>query len=123
VPPYLLEILERVRHGADFMPFSQVDKQMAKELGPDWRRLFADFQEKPFAAASIGQVHQAVSLDGQKLAVKIQYPGVASGIDADIDNLISILNIGNLLPKGMFVQEFVSVSFCHKRLINHFLGC
>jgi aarF domain-containing kinase len=51
-----------------------------------------------------------VSLDGKKLAIKIQYPGVAAGIDADIDNLISILSVGGLLPKGMFIQEFVSVN-------------
>lgn len=56
VPPYLIDILERVRHGADFMPFSQVEKQMRKELGDNWRSRFASFEEKPFAAASIGQV-------------------------------------------------------------------
>lgn len=60
VPSYLVEILERVRHGADFMPFSQVDKQMTKELGSDWRSRFAEFDEKPFAAASIGQVIFAI---------------------------------------------------------------
>jgi aarF domain-containing kinase len=56
------------------------------------------------------QVHRAVSLDGKPLAIKVQYPGVANGIDADIDNLLSILKFGGLLPKGMFLQEFVSVS-------------
>jgi aarF domain-containing kinase len=114
--------LERVRAGADFMPFVQVDMQMKRELGNDWRTRFKEFSEKPFAAASIGQVHRAVALDGQRLAIKIQYPGVASGIDADIDNLISILNLGGLLPKGMFLQEFVAVS----SLIYSstcFLGC
>lgn len=48
-------------------------------------------------------------MDGKKLAIKVQYPGVAAGIDADIDNLISILSVGGLLPNGMFIQEFVSV--------------
>jgi aarF domain-containing kinase len=52
----LVDILERVRHGADFMPFAQVEKQMSKELGDNWRSRFASFEEKPFAAASIGQV-------------------------------------------------------------------
>lgn len=63
-----------------------------------------------------------MSLDGIKLAVKIQYPGVASGIDADIDNLISILSVGGLLPEGMFIQAFVSVrSF--QILLRRRLGC
>jgi aarF domain-containing kinase len=48
--------MERVRNGADFMPFVQVENQMRKELGEDWRNRFASFDDKPFAAASIGQV-------------------------------------------------------------------
>jgi len=73
---------------------------------------FSSFEDSPFAAASIGQVHKAVSLDGHKLAVKVQYPGVASGIDADVDNLIdlvSILQLGRFFPAGMFLDEFVTV--------------
>ncbi|KAI6240892.1 DNA-directed RNA polymerase [Aphelenchoides fujianensis] len=97
VPPYLLEIFE-------------LDAQMTNELGPDWRTKFSEFEERPFAAASIGQVHRAKSLEGIELAVKVQYPGVASGIDADIDNLMGILNMSGLLPKGMFIPEFVTVA-------------
>uniref|UniRef100_A0A1I7YTD8 ABC1 domain-containing protein n=1 Tax=Steinernema glaseri TaxID=37863 RepID=A0A1I7YTD8_9BILA len=110
VPPYLLEIFDRVRHSADFMPMKQVHKQLRKELGDDWRSKFADFDERPFAAASIGQVHKATTLDGRKVAVKIQYPGVAEGIDSDIDNLVTILNVGRLFPKGMFLNNFVTVA-------------
>ncbi|TMS36756.1 hypothetical protein L596_003845 [Steinernema carpocapsae] len=110
VPPYLLEIFDRVRHSADFMPMKQVHKQLQKELGDDWRSKFADFDERPFAAASIGQVHKATTLDGRYVAVKIQYPGVAEGIDSDIDNLVTILNVGRLFPKGMFLDNFVKVA-------------
>ena len=60
VPPYLLEIFERVRQGADFMPVSQVNTQMTAEMGNDWRSKFAEFEERPFAAASIGQVRLQV---------------------------------------------------------------
>lgn len=56
VPSYLLQIFERVRHSADFMPTHQVHKQMAHELGDNWRDHFKEFEDKPFAAASIGQV-------------------------------------------------------------------
>ncbi|ETN74063.1 ABC1 family protein [Necator americanus] len=107
VPAALLEIFERVRHSADFMPLKQVEKQMIASFGKDWRSQFRTFEDRPFAAASIGQVHKAVLLDGRKVAVKIQYPGVAEGIDSDIDNLVSVLSIGNLFPKGLFLEKFV----------------
>ncbi|PIO53083.1 hypothetical protein TELCIR_22310, partial [Teladorsagia circumcincta] len=55
VPAGLLEIFERVRQSADFMPLKQVDKQMTASFGSDWRSRFASFEERPFAAASIGQ--------------------------------------------------------------------
>lgn len=55
-------------------------------------------------------MHRAKGLDGRDVAVKIQYPGVADGIDADIDNLVSLLSVSGLLPKGMFIDEFVTVS-------------
>ncbi|CAD5217227.1 unnamed protein product [Bursaphelenchus okinawaensis] len=110
IPRYWLDIFDRVRHSADFMPIKQVKQQLAAELGPEWRTLFREFDEKPFAAASIGQVHKAVSLDGTKLAVKVQYPGVAEGIDSDIQNLVSVLKFGGLFPKGMYLEEFVNVA-------------
>uniref|UniRef100_A0A0N4Z1N3 ABC1 domain-containing protein n=1 Tax=Parastrongyloides trichosuri TaxID=131310 RepID=A0A0N4Z1N3_PARTI len=106
----LLDIFQRVRDSADFMPLKQVNKVMLKEFGEDWRSLFSEFNEKPFAAASIGQVHKAKTLDGKDIAVKIQYPGVADGIDSDIDNLITVLNFGGLFPKGMFLDNFVEVA-------------
>uniref|UniRef100_A0A0K0FY20 Ubiquinone biosynthesis protein coq-8 (inferred by orthology to a C. elegans protein) n=1 Tax=Strongyloides venezuelensis TaxID=75913 RepID=A0A0K0FY20_STRVS len=106
----LLDIFQRVRDSADFMPVRQVNKVMKKEFGSNWRDLFLDFNDKPFAAASIGQVHKAVTKDGQNVAVKIQYPGVSNGIDSDIDNLITVLNFGGLFPKGMFLENFVEVA-------------
>ncbi|CEF68671.1 UbiB domain and Protein kinase-like domain-containing protein [Strongyloides ratti] len=106
----LLDIFQRVRDKADFMPVKQVHKVMKREFGNDWRDLFLEFNEKPFAAASIGQVHKGVTKDGKNVAIKIQYPGVADGIDSDIDNLISILSFGGLFPKGMFLENFVDVA-------------
>lgn len=110
IPKYLLDIFERVRQSADFMPFKQVESQMSNEFGPDWRSRFSYFEDKPFAAASIGQVHRAKTLDNKSVAVKIQYPGVAEGIDSDIDNLVSIMNMGGLFPDGMFLGNFVKVA-------------
>lgn len=55
------------------------------------------------------KVHRATLLDGRKVAIKIQYPGVAHGIDSDIDNLINIMNYTNFLPRGLFLQNFADV--------------
>lgn len=59
-----------------------------------------EFEPRPFAAASIGQVHLAKLLDGTEVAMKIQYPGVAKGIESDIDNLVGILKVWNVFPEG-----------------------
>jgi len=83
---------------------------MTEELGSDWESLFTEFTMRPFAAASIGQVHQAVIGDGRTVAVKVQYPGVAESINNDIDTLLSVLTFSRLLPQGMFLQEAADVA-------------
>lgn len=55
------------------------------------------------------QVHRAWLTTGEKVALKIQYPGVAAGIDSDIDNLVTILNYGNFFPKGLYLENFAKV--------------
>jgi Predicted unusual protein kinase len=69
------------------------------ELGSDWRTKVKTFESKPFAAASIGQVHLAELPDGTEVAMKIQYPGVAKGIESDIDNLVGIMKVWNVFPE------------------------
>jgi predicted unusual protein kinase regulating ubiquinone biosynthesis (AarF/ABC1/UbiB family) len=64
-----------------------VRRRMASELGAGWRGRFADFELDAAAAASLGQVHRATSLDGQKLACKLQYPSIASAVEADLAQL------------------------------------
>lgn len=83
---------------------------MTEAFGEDWRSKFVTFEDRPFAAASIGQVHHATLADGRHVAVKIQYPGVAEGIDSDIKNLVSVLSVGGIFPKGMFLDAFVTVA-------------
>jgi aarF domain-containing kinase len=71
-------------------------------------KYFSKFDTKPFAAASIGQVHLAYLKDSnKKVAVKIQYPGVEKSIRSDIDNLMTLLSVANLLPKGLYVENVI----------------
>ncbi|XP_033336372.2 ubiquinone biosynthesis protein COQ8, mitochondrial [Megalopta genalis] len=110
ISPELQKIFERVRQSADFMPAWQVEKVLAAELGHDWRNKLATFEEKPFAAASIGQVHHGTLLNGQDVAIKIQYPGVAMGIQSDVENLVGLMKVWNIFPKGMFIDNLVEVA-------------
>ncbi|XP_022901536.1 atypical kinase COQ8B, mitochondrial isoform X2 [Onthophagus taurus] len=110
INPQLAKALERVRKSADFMPQWQLEKVLTLELGDEWRSKFAEFNDKPFAAASIGQVHWGKMPDGREVAIKIQYPGVAKGIESDIDNLFGVLKLWNIFPEGMFVDNLVMVA-------------
>ncbi|ODM99712.1 AarF domain-containing protein kinase 4 [Orchesella cincta] len=110
INPQLQKVFERVRHAADFMPLWQMERMMVQEFGVDWKSKLQEFDEKPFAAASIGQVHLGKLHDGRPVAIKIQYPGVAQGIESDIDNLMSILNVWSILPEGIFIDKVVEVA-------------
>ncbi|XP_052768456.1 atypical kinase COQ8B, mitochondrial-like [Mya arenaria] len=110
ISPELQKILERVRQSADYMPTWQMERVLKTEFGADWRSKLMSFDDKPFAAASIGQVHRAVTLDGKNVALKIQYPGVAQSIDSDINNLMSILSVWNFIPKGLYVDSVIRVA-------------
>lgn len=92
------------------MPNWQVEQVMSNELGHAWRNEFLEFEDKPFAAASIGQVHWARIKDGREVAIKIQYPGVAKGIESDIDNLGGIMKFWDVFPKGMFLENLMRVA-------------
>lgn len=110
INPQLQAVFERVRQSADFMPFWQVERVLCQEFGLDWREKFASFETKPFAAASIGQVHLATLHNGTEIAMKIQYPGVAESIESDIKNLLSVMNVWNILPKGLFLENLSAVA-------------
>ena len=84
--PYQQE-LQRLQADAPEMPTSLVLDIVAADLGRPLRQVFADFNEHPMAAASVGQVHEATLADGRRVAVKVQYPGAAEAIRADLLNL------------------------------------
>ena len=109
LPKPIHEVLQRVQDSADYMPASQRDQVIAADLGSDWRSMFESFDEKPMAAASIGQVHGAVLKDGnQRVAVKVQYPGVADSISSDLNNLSYLLAATRLLPKGLYLDKTIA---------------
>ncbi|XP_069016669.1 atypical kinase COQ8A, mitochondrial [Embiotoca jacksoni] len=110
INPQLAKIFERVRQSADFMPTKQMMKVVSSDLGPLWRERLQYFEEKPFAAASIGQVHLARLKDGREVAMKIQYPGVAQSIDSDVNNIMTALSLSNALPEGLFPEHLIEVT-------------
>uniref|UniRef100_UPI0033405D10 ABC1 kinase family protein n=1 Tax=Sandarakinorhabdus sp. TaxID=1916663 RepID=UPI0033405D10 len=103
LPAELTQILARLRADADPMPKSQLEQVLVAGWGPNWRAQFRHFDDQPIAAASIGQVHQATALDGRDLAIKVQYPGVAASIDADVDNVAALVKMSGLVPSGFAV--------------------
>ena len=109
LPPTINTVLQRVQDSADYMPPSQRDKVLVQNLGSDWREKFSDFEERPFAAASIGQVHKAtLASNGKDVAVKVQYPGVRNSIDSDLNNLSLLLTASKLLPKGLYLDKTIA---------------
>lgn len=108
LPPAVVEVLQRVQDNADYMPAWQRDKVIADDLGSNWKDMFRSFEEKPMAAASIGQVHGAVLKSGQPVAVKVQYPGVAASISSDLNNLSLLLHATKLLPKGLYLDKTIA---------------
>ncbi len=108
LPKELTDILARLRNQAYHMPPTQLQTVLAAQWGKDWRRRFARFGASPIAAASIGQVHKAVTHDGRELAVKVQYPGVRESIDADVDNVATLLRLSGLLPKAIDIAPLLA---------------
>jgi predicted unusual protein kinase regulating ubiquinone biosynthesis (AarF/ABC1/UbiB family) len=87
VPPEYAAELQKLQSQAPPMGAAFVKRRMMAELGPQWRERFGEFDLKPAAAASLGQVHRATSLQGVPLACKLQYPDMESAVEADISQL------------------------------------
>jgi predicted unusual protein kinase regulating ubiquinone biosynthesis (AarF/ABC1/UbiB family) len=96
------EQLAKLRTDAPAMPWEKVEKVLEEEYeGEPLSEFFADFEPEAFAAASIGQVHRAELLDGRKVAVKIQYPGIAEALDADLRNAGTLVRLARALAPGL----------------------
>jgi predicted unusual protein kinase regulating ubiquinone biosynthesis (AarF/ABC1/UbiB family) len=121
LPKELADILARLRSDAVNMPAGQLTQTMEESFGEDWQEIFYGFEFKPIAAASIGQVHRAISPDGKKLALKIQYPGVAQSIDSDVDNIATLLRISGLLPEGLDIAPLLAEAKTQLRTESNYL--
>ncbi|MFC4506534.1 MULTISPECIES: ABC1 kinase family protein [Streptomyces] len=100
--------LTKLQEAAPPMPTRTVHSVLAERLGEDWPDLFQEFDDKPAAAASIGQVHRAVWHDGRRVAVKVQYPGAGEALVSDLNQLSRFARLlGPLIP-GMDVKPLIS---------------
>jgi predicted unusual protein kinase regulating ubiquinone biosynthesis (AarF/ABC1/UbiB family) len=100
--------LAALRDDVPPVPFADLEKLMSKEFGGPLTRVFADFDERAFAAASIGQVHRATTLDGEDVVVKIQYPGVAEAVETDLRNATLLLPLLRRLAPGLDARALLS---------------
>jgi predicted unusual protein kinase regulating ubiquinone biosynthesis (AarF/ABC1/UbiB family) len=100
--------LQKLQKDAPPMAFSVIREQLENELGAPITELFASVDESAYAAASIGQVHRARTLDGREVIIKVQYPGVDRSLDSDLKQLKMTLKLGGLLkiPKESVDQLF-----------------
>ncbi len=105
LPPEFAAELTELQTNAPAMGPAFVRRRMAAELGPGWRERFAEFDLAPAAAASLGQVHRAKSLDGADLAVKLQYPEMLSAVESDLGQLRLLLGLGRQVFGAVDTRE------------------
>ena len=99
--------LTKLQEAAPPLPTRTVHQVLTKELGEDWRDFFAEFSDTPAAAASIGQVHEAVWHDGRRVAVKIQYPGAGRALIGDFNQLSRAGRLFGMLMPGLDVKPLL----------------
>ncbi len=99
--------LTKLQDSAPPMPAATVDKILSEELGKRWRSRFSEFDDKPAAAASIGQVHRGVLKDGREVAIKLQYPGAAEALRADLKQLGRFARTFGTLVPGLDMKPLI----------------
>jgi predicted unusual protein kinase regulating ubiquinone biosynthesis (AarF/ABC1/UbiB family) len=105
LPPEYATELQKLQSEAPPMGWAFVKRRMMAELGAEWEKKFASFDHQPAAAASLGQVHRARSLDGALLACKLQYPDMQSAVEADLQQLQWLLAIRRRLDAAIDTSE------------------
>jgi predicted unusual protein kinase regulating ubiquinone biosynthesis (AarF/ABC1/UbiB family) len=105
VPPEYARELAHLQANAPAMGWPFVSRRMRTELGENWLLKFGSFEREASAAASLGQVHKATSMTGQELAIKLQYPDMASAVEADLGQLDMILGLYRVYDKSINTGE------------------
>ena len=105
LPPEYAAELEQLQSNAPAMGWAFVRRRMGSELGPDWRAKFKEFGQEAVAAASLGQVHRATLPDGREVACKLQYPDMASTVDADLRQLKLAMAVYARMDNAIQQQE------------------
>ncbi|MGW1230668.1 ABC1 kinase family protein [Streptomyces sp. NPDC002530] len=100
--------LTKLQEAAPPMPAATVHAVLEERLGEGWRELFVEFDDKPSAAASIGQVHRAVWHDGRDVAVKVQYPGAGEALLSDLTQLSRFARLLGPLVPGMDIKPLIT---------------
>lgn len=100
--------LTKLQDAAPPMPATAVHKILREELGHNWRRRFAEFDDVPAAAASIGQVHKAIWHDGREVAVKVQYPGADEALMADLNQMARMGRLFAAAVPGMDMKPLLA---------------
>src|SRR5829696_7218876 len=102
------EQLSKLRTHAPAMPWEKVERVLEEEYDESPQRVFASIEEEAFAAASIGQVHRGTLQDGSKVAVKVQYPGIADALESDVANAGIIVRLAKALAPGLDAKAVAS---------------
>lgn len=107
-PKEIADALVKLQQESPPMPFGVIEQQIMRELGKKPSEIFAEIDSKPFAAASIGQVHRARTLEGDDVVVKVQYPGVDACVESDLKHLRMALKLAGVLrvDKAMLDEVF-----------------
>jgi predicted unusual protein kinase regulating ubiquinone biosynthesis (AarF/ABC1/UbiB family) len=100
--------LAELRDDIPPVPFPKLERLMRDELGGPLSSAFAEFDERAFAAASIGQVHRAKTRDGKEVVVKVQYPGVAEAVETDLRNAMLLLPLVKRLAPSLDAKALAS---------------